>query len=408
MTLNMHASSLESSTKRQEKSEESKMTREYPIDMALNHGTYCSARCLEVLRRYDSTQSLRLYPASDNGDLRRALAQDANVEPENVLVANGSGPLLKTCIPHLIETKIRRSPKRVMRYLLKRVAYPIITTRLTYSKVPASGVRQGLRCVLLPIGPENGFSLDIGLLEAQLAARDGVVYLANPNNPTGNVLIRRSQLEKLLVKYPDSMFFIDEAYWHYVPEDSETRVTDLVRRHSNLVVLRSFSFAYGLASIRVGHALADVQWIQQFEAKLTPHRVGQLASELVMASLSDTQHVDFVRAETAKERERLLNGLRNYDAIEAFPSEANFILCRAKQPWTGQTIHDRLLARGIKVKHFEPFGEERYDEYFRITIGLPEENTQFLERFDDVMGSRDEVRRDFYQDKQTHAASQMD
>jgi histidinol-phosphate aminotransferase len=191
----MHSSADTSSPKQIRKVDATHAPIAQPVDLALNHGTYCSERCADVLRRYESNRSLRIYPTADNGDLRRAIAKDAGVQPDNVLVANGSGPLLKTCIPYLIETKIKRSPMRALRYLLKRVAYPIITTRLTYSKVPAAGVRQGLRCILLPLAPENGFALDVGRLEAQLSEHDGVIYLANPNNPTGNVLITRPRLE---------------------------------------------------------------------------------------------------------------------------------------------------------------------------------------------------------------------
>lgn len=387
MISSMHSSVGTSSSKQAWKVDTSHAAVTLPIDMALNHGTYCSERCSQVMRRYDSNQSLRIYPAADNGDLRRALAKDAGVEPGNVLVANGSGPLLKTCIPHIIETKIKQSPARVLRYLLKQVAYPIITTRLTYSKVPAAGVRQGLKCILLPLEPENGFALDIGVLEAQLSHQDGVVYLANPNNPTGNVLITRTQLEKLLGRFPNSIFFIDEAYWHYLPERPETRVSDLVLRFPNLVVLRSFSFAYGLAAIRVGHAIADAKWIEQFETKLTPHRVGALATDLVIASLEDREHLDFVRRENAKERAKLIAGIDRHKALTSFPSEANFILCQTQKPWTGRKIYDALLARGVKVKYFEPFGDERYDEYFRVTVGIPEENAQFMTQLDAIMNA---------------------
>lgn len=385
MSLSMHASVEQWSPKQTRKADAPHNVVTPPIDMALNHGTYCSEQCVQVLRNYDSNRSLRMYPPAGNEDLRSAIAQDAGVKPSNVLVANGSGPLLKTCIPYLIETKIKRSPARMVRYLLKRIAYPIITTRWTYSKVPAAGVRQGLRCILLPLEPENGFALDMGLLEAQLLQQDGVVYLANPNNPTGNVLITRAQIEPLLRRFTDSIFFIDEAYWHYLPERQDTRSSDLVLRYPNLVLMRSFSFAYGLASIRVGHVIADAKWIEQFETKLTPHRVGQLAAELVIASLEDRGHLDFVRQENAKERAVLMNALGRHEALRAFPSEANFILCQTRSPWTGQKIHDALLARGVKIKCFEPFGEERYDEYFRVTVGLPEENAHFITQLDAIM-----------------------
>jgi histidinol-phosphate aminotransferase len=359
-----------------------------PVDMALNHGTYCSERCMGVLRSHDSSVSLRSYPAADNGDLLRALAADAGVKPENVLVANGSGPLLKTCIPFLIEQKIRRSMLRTARFLLKRVAYPIITTRLTYSKVPASGVRVGLRCVLLPMGPHNGFALDVEMLESRLSRQDGLVYLCNPNNPTGNVLIKRQELEPLLTRFPDSFFFIDEAYVHYLAEGRDTRMTDMVLGHPNLAVLRSFSFAYGLASVRVGYAVADRQVVAQLEAKLTPHRVGQLAAQLAIASLQDHDHLGFVRRETAKERARLIDAIGSHEDLDAYPSQTNFVLCRAHGRWSGREVHDALLARGVKVKIFEPFGDERYDEYFRVTVGLPAENDCFIKQLDAVMGPR--------------------
>ncbi|WP_437281170.1 histidinol-phosphate transaminase [Sorangium sp. So ce375] len=359
-----------------------------PIDMALNHGTYCSERCADVLRRHAGNASLRGYPAADNGDLRRAIAADAGVRPENVLVANGSGPLLKTCIPFLIEREIRRSATRTLRFLLKRTAYPIITTRLTYSKVPASGVRVGLRCELLPLGPENGFALDMNMLESRLSRQDGLVYLCNPNNPSGNVLITRQELEPLLARFPGSLFFIDEAYVHYLDESPNTRMADLVLRHPNLMVLRSFSFAYGLASVRVGYAVGDAKVMAQMEAKMTPHRVGQLAAELAMASLEDSGHLGFVRHHNARERARLMAAIGAHRALEAYPSQTNFILCRARGVWSGAKIHDALLARGVKVKAFEPFGDERYDEYFRVTVGLPAENTFFIEQLDALMSPR--------------------
>src|SRR5687767_1035092 len=111
------------------------------VDMTLNHGTTCSERCVEVLRRHDSNTALRAYPRANNDDLREAIAAFDGTGPDNVLVANGSGPLLKGCIPFLIERKIKASPARMLRYLLRRRAYPILTPRLTYSKVPASALR---------------------------------------------------------------------------------------------------------------------------------------------------------------------------------------------------------------------------------------------------------------------------
>jgi histidinol-phosphate aminotransferase len=355
-------------------------------DMTLNHGTICSERCVEVLRRHDSNTALRAYPRANNDDLRAAIAAFDGVAPENVLVANGSGPLLKACIPFLIEKKIKASPARMLRYLLRRRAYPIMTPRFTYSKVPSSALRLGLRCEILPLGPDDGFALDLDDLAARLSRGDGLVYLANPNNPTGNLLATRAQLEPLLRRFPRSIFFVDEAYTHYLFDDAAS-VVDRAPHHENLVVTRSLSFAFGLASARVGYAVANRDLIATLDAKLTPYRVGRLSEELAIAALSDREHLARVRREVRHERDALVAAMRGLDAVEPFPSSTNYVLCRARAPLTGRQVHDGLLARGVKVKIFEPLGEERFEAYFRVTVGLPHENEQYLEALGRVLGA---------------------
>jgi histidinol-phosphate aminotransferase len=350
-----------------------------PIDMALNHGTYCSRRCLDVLRRYDGITSLRIYPSESNTDLIETIARIHGVSAENILVDNGSGPILKTVIPFLIERNIRSSALRMIRYSLKRKAYPIFTPRFTYSKVPLGSLRHGLRCEWLPLNFETKFSLDLADMKSRLRASDGLVYLANPNNPTGNVLITPEQLRPLLSEFPESWFFIDEAYLEYLPEREQLSVGRMVADHENLVVLRSFSFAYGLASTRIGYAVLPKSLMKHIEPKQTPHRVGQLAAELAMAALGDDEHLPFVERMTAAERAKLIEGMTQCDALQPVPSQTNFILCRVRLPWTARRIYDELMTRGIKVKVFEQIGEERYEDYFRVTVGLDWENARFLE-----------------------------
>ncbi len=359
-----------------------------PVDMVLNHGTYCASACAAVLADKGSRTALRRYPTADNGELRRALAEDAGAKPENIVIANGSGPLLKSIIPLVVEREIRRSPLRMALHLLGRTAYPVITTDLTYSKVPEGSVRLGLRVDLLPLDPAQGFRLDVAALERRLTRGDGLVYLANPNNPTGNLLIRRRELVPLLEKFRGSYFLIDEAYVHYLDESEDTRMGDLVRAHPNLIVLRSFSFAYGLASVRMGYATCAPELVKALDRKTTPHLVGQLASELVLASLGDRAHLPFVRAETRQQREAIIAGLRALPHLEVYPSETNFVLVRATGPWTGPRVHDALLARGVKVKIFEPFQGQDFTPYFRVTVGLAQENGYFLAQLGEVLGAQ--------------------
>lgn len=357
-----------------------------PLNLGLNDGTYASEKCAEVLRKYNSSTSFRNFPSKTNHEMREAIAADAGVAMENVFVANGSGSLLKTCVPYVIEKKIRGSVRRIVRHYTRKNGYPIHTPQWTYFKVPHSASRIGLHINPLPLSYENGFKFSVDNLAAELAKTDGFVYLANPNNPTGNVLVTREQLIPLLQRFPNSMFMVDEAYVDYIPEDEHQRFTDLVPKFSNLLVLRTFSFAHGLAAARIGAIFAPRELVTEFELKTTPHSVGSIASDLVIASLSDPGHLKFVQEESKRQREFLIEGIRKFKGIEVYDSQVNFFLSRFTDGRSGHDLAAELQRRQIKIKVFEPVMGHNYDEFFRITIGLAEENQYLLEQLDDILG----------------------
>ena len=357
-----------------------------PIDMALNHGTYASERCAEALRKYNSMTAFRFFPGKENKPLREAIAQSCGVGVENVFVANGSGPLLKTCVPYVIEKRIRQSPKRMVKHLAFKRGFPIYTPRFTYFKVPHSASRIGLHFELFPLSAASGFKVDTADIEAALKRQDGFVYLANPNNPTGNILVTREQLIPLLDRYPNSVFMVDEAYVDYIPESEHQRFADLVPRYENLLVLRTFSFAHGLAAARIGYILAQKDLVTEFELKTTPHAVSDLASDLAVAALSDTDHIRFVQEEMARQRTFLIEGMRPFKGLEVYDSQTNFFLCRFTDGRTAHQLYQELMRRGLRIKIFEPVLDEIFDDYFRITVGLAEENQILLEQLQDILG----------------------
>lgn len=357
-----------------------------PIDMALNHGTYSSERCAEVLRKYNSTTSFRLFPSKDNRELREVIAKSCGVAVENVFVANGSGPLLKTCLPYVCEKKIKSSPVRMLKHLAIKKGYPITTPRLTYFKVPHGAVRQAIPIEFLPLEAENGFKLSTDAIAATLSRNDGLVYVSNPNNPTGNVLLTREQVLPLMKRFPESTFVIDEAYVDYIPEEQHRRFPDLVPQHDNLLVMRSLSFAHGLGGARIGYIIAPRELVTEFEQKTTPHAVSSIASDLAIASINDPDHMKFVQRETQQQRNFLIDGLRRYRGLEVFDSLVNFFLARFTDGRSAHQLYSELLGRGVRVKIFEPIQGESYEEYFRITVGLPEENRFLLEQIDAILG----------------------
>ena len=350
------------------------------LNLGLNDGTRCPQSCIDVLREFNERTSLRNYSESDNRQLLDVIAEIDGVSTEHIYLANGSGPLLKQCIPYLVETAIRSSPLRIARHLLSKTGYPIITGAFTYSKVPLKAAGLGLQVELIPMRPEDGFTLDLNLLESTLKKRDGLVYLANPNNPTGNLLIDEAALTGLMTRYPESTFWLDEAYVQYLDPADHKPMSHLVKDHPNLLVSRTFSFAYGLAGARIGYLLASPDRVKVFASQVTDYRLGILQEALAIAALTDTSHLSDLRRETREEAHRLLAGLRQHPGLEAWDSKANFILCRFTDGRTGPDLAEKLLSRGIRIKTFSSLKEWDYAPYFRITLGVPGENTFFLEQ----------------------------
>ncbi|MGC4086739.1 MAG: aminotransferase class I/II-fold pyridoxal phosphate-dependent enzyme [Polyangiaceae bacterium] len=225
-------------------------------------------------------------------------------------------------------------------------------------------------------------------LRSRLAKRDGLAYICSPNNPTGNRLIDRSALEPLLSEFPRSFFFIDEAYVDYLEPSRQPKLADLTERHQNLLVLRSFSFAHGLAGAHVGYAITNPELVKAMTARATPHVVGRLSAELAAASLADADHLANVRAEIARGRAQLTLGMRELSGIDVFDSETNFIYARLHPGRSAADLAQALRARGLLIKTFEPVGDTRFDEYCRFTVGLPEENALLLEQLEAELAER--------------------
>jgi histidinol-phosphate aminotransferase len=244
----------------------------------------------------------------------------------------------------------------------------------------------GLKVEMIPIEPETGFQLDIDKFEAALKRNDGIAYITNPNNPTGNMLITRDQLIPLLERYPRSRFWIDEAYVQYLDPSEHEYFAGLVTRYSNLLVSRTFSFAYGLAGVRIGYLLAKPSFVAELDRQLTDYRLGTLQEDLGIAALEDPEHLPFVREQTRLGREQLYAGLAKLGGVQAFPSLANFVLGRFTDGRRAADLKTKLGQRKIKIKTFEPSNGHSYDAYFRITVGLPAENAFLLAQMAEILG----------------------
>ena len=356
-----------------------------PLNLGLNDGTYMPQACVDALRRFTHRLSLRNYSSADNDALREAIARVDGVKPANIFLHNGSGPILKLVCPQLIRDRIKSSPSRVFKHLTSKNGFPIITPSFTYCKVPRKATEIGLKVHFLPVSPDDNFQLDMNLVDDTLKKGDGLVYIVNPNNPTGRVMISREQLIPLLERYPESRFWIDEAYVQYVDPATHRPVSDLVPRYPNLLVSRTFSFAYGLAAARIGYLLADSEFVRSLEKQLTDYRLGGLQEELAIAALEDPDHLGFLREECSRERQRLTESMARLAGVQVFPSDTNFVFARFTDQRLAEDLQKKLKAEGILIKTFEPILKIRYDAYFRFTLGTAAENEHFLDRFSAVL-----------------------
>jgi histidinol-phosphate aminotransferase len=357
-----------------------------PINLGLNDGTICAASCIEVMQNHRERTSLRHYTDSDNSPLLEAICELDGVKKENIYLAHGSGRLLKQCIPYLIKQKILSSPVRIAKHLLTKRAFPVITGRLTYFKVPIKASNQGIAIHLLPLGPETDWKLRADDVAETLRKRPGLVYICNPNNPTGQLMLERDEIIGLVKQFPDSLFWVDEAYVQYIPKTEHRPLSDQVPSFHNLFVSRTFSFAYGLAGVRMGYLLGPEPETTVFKSQVPDYCFGTLQEQLAIAALTDTEHLTDLAEMTSKDREQVGTVLSE-QGIEVVPSKTHYILARFTDgKRTGPWLAEKLLEQGIKIKTFKDIGKENYDEYFRITLGVGEENSYLCEKLKAVLG----------------------
>lgn len=356
------------------------------LNLGLNDGTFAPQSVVEAVAAFNHRSAFRNYSSPDHDPLRERIAQLDGVRPEQVFLHNGTGPILKLALPELVKSKIFASPLRVARHLVRKSGYPLYTPRWTYSKIPSKATQSGLSVIYLPLEAQNGFRIDLDHLRQTLRKRDGLVYIVNPNNPTGNSLLDIADLRPLLEEFPASTFWIDEAYVQYL-EDEVPRASPLVAQYPNLLVSRSFSFAFGMAALRIGYLLAPAATVAKLESKVTDYRLGKVQEAAALAAVNDRDHLPELRQKTAQALDFLHRGMSRFDVIQTFPSKLNFILARFCDKRSAKPFAEALRQRGIIIKTFPAYGGFDNEAYFRVTTGLPEENQRFVDTLAEVLGS---------------------
>ncbi len=301
---------------------------------------------------------LPLYPDGSGFRLKRALSQRLGVSADQVTLGNGSNEILE------LLARVFLAPERAAMFSEYAFAvYPIVTQ--------AAGAEARVVPAHEP-GHDMPLGHDLAAFRARLDTNVRLVFIANPNNPTGTWLTP-DEIAGFLRSVPDDVVVVlDEAYYEYLDPALRPDSVALVARHPNLVITRTFSKVYGLAALRVGYAVSHPALADLLNRARQPFNNNTLALAAAEAALGDDAHV---QRSVSNNREGLLTlgaALRAL-GLRCLPSQANFLSFDLGRP--SAPIYDALLKQGVIVRPLAPYA---MPNHLRVTVGTPAENARFL------------------------------
>ena len=291
------------------------------------------------------------YPDSNGYALKEALSTRLGVSPDQLVLGNGSNDVLE-----LVSLAFLQPGDEAVYAQHAFVVYPLATQA------------RGARGVEVPA---RHFGHDLAAMRAAISDRTRIVFIANPNNPTGTWLAP-DDIRTFVASVPqDVVVVLDEAYNEYLRPEQRAPSIDWIASHPNLVVSRTFSKAYGLAALRVGYGVMDAGVADMLNRVRQPFNVNALAQAAALAALGDTDYVEESRLLNEAGMTQLAAGL-DVLGVPYVPSHANFLMCKVG---SGAAINAALLKQGVIVRPIANYG---LPEWLRVTVGLPDENTRFL------------------------------
>jgi len=298
------------------------------------------------------------YPDSAAVSLRAALAKRFGVTSDEVVVGNGSNELLDLLVRTFCSG-----------------GQDVVFAEPSFVVYRLACLAQGVAFRAIGL---DGYRHDLPAMARAVTASTRLVFIANPNNPTGTH-VGRAALETFLAAIPrDVIVVLDEAYAEYAEAPDYADGMTLRGLHPRLVVVRTFSKIYGLAGLRVGYAVLPAELAGYLHRVRAPFNVSSVAQAAALAALEDREHVERSRALNRAEKVYLRAGLEAL-GLSVVPSEANFLLVDVARP--GQAVYELLLERGVIVRAIPPL-----PSMLRITIGTHRENERCLEALRTVLG----------------------
>jgi histidinol-phosphate aminotransferase len=317
------------------------------VKLDANESPYGFADALKAVGKIETNR----YPDPEAKTLKAVLAKDLGVKPQNLLQGNGSDELIY--------------------YLITTFGGPVLYPVPTFSMYGIISQALGEKKKEVPL--DRDFDIDIDSMMAALRKeKPKIIFLSTPNNPTGNCFSSEKILK--IIGESKGIVVVDEAYQ---PFASEKGFVPLLKDYKNLVIMRTLS-KIGLAALRFGFLIADEQIIDEVNKVRLPFNVNALSQAVAIEALKKKKALKAAVQVIADERDRMISAMENIKGVTPFPSEANFILFRVKEP---QKVYGRLLEKGILVRNIS----DVVAGCLRVTIGTPKENVLFLRALEKIV-----------------------
>lgn len=300
------------------------------------------------------------YPNSGSHYLSLELSESHGLEQSQIFVGNGSNEIIELLVRAFV-----RPDENVMYPYPSFIAYPLIIHQAGVGEIKV---------------PLSDYTLDLGAMRNAVNQKTRMVFVCNPNNPTGTYVPEGDVVAFLKGIRKDIIVVFDEAYYEYVTAKDYPDSKKLLEKFRNIVILRTFSKVHSLSGVRVGYAMADAELVTILHMVRQPFNVNRLAQAAARAALRHCDELGTRIDENNSERSRIATELRELGFIVP-DSQTNFLLAIPEGP--DRNIVDSLMNLGIIVRSGAPWGLG--DESFRVSIGTPAENDRFLEGLREIL-----------------------
>ena len=303
-------------------------------------------------------ENINRYPESSCFYLRKVIAQKLGISGEQIVFGNGSDEIITL----VVRAFIVRGDEVI-------VAYPTFLIYELQAKV------EGARVVRVPL---RDFRYDLEAMAEKITGKTKIIFIANPDNPTGTYVNQR-EIAEFLKRVPKNILvYLDEAYFEFAPEDFPKSL-DILKKKSNIIVTRTFSKVYGLAGLRIGYGITTKDIANVLNRIREPFNINRFSQVSALAALENKLFLKKTLSYIGKEKEYLYAELKRL-GLFFIESATNFILVDFKN--NTKALYEYLLKRGVIIREMGSWG---FKNFFRVTVGTSRENKKFVKNLENFL-----------------------